>query len=75
MILQLDKRLGAICGLGVIPSVANFYLVSFAGSENKNAADAAQYLESGNIMPEPVNRPDIEDALRITVGMTFKTTP
>ena len=55
-------------GLRVIPSVANFYLTSFAGSENKNAADAAQYLESRNIMPKPVNRADTKDVLRISVG-------
>ena len=54
------------------PSVANFYLISFAGSENKNAADATQYLESRNIMPKPVNRADTEDVLRITVGNDFE---
>ncbi len=55
-------------GLRVTPSVANFYLISFAGSENKNAADAAQYLESRNIMPKAVNRGNPDDVLRITVG-------
>ena len=57
-----------VAGLRVIPGVANFYLISFAGSENKNAADAAQYLASRNIMPKPVKRADTEDVLRITVG-------
>ena len=64
---RINAALTAL-GLRVIPSVANFYLISFAGSENKNAADAAQYLESRNIMPKPVNRADTEDVLRITVG-------
>ena len=55
-------------GLRVIPGVANFYLVSFAGSEGKNAAAAAGYLQSRNIMPRPVNPADSGDVLRITVG-------
>ena len=64
---QIRAALTAV-GLRVTPSVTNFYLISFAGNENKNAADAAQYLESRNIMPKPVNRADTEDVLRITVG-------
>lgn len=59
-------------GLRVIPGVANFYLVSFAGSEGRNAADAADYLRSRGIMPRPVNRSDTEDVLRITVGNDFE---
>lgn len=55
-------------GLRVIPGVANFYLISFAGCDGKNAADAAGYLQSRNIMPRPVNRTDTGDVLRITVG-------
>ena len=55
-------------GLRVIPGVANFYLISFAGCGGKNAADAADYLQSRNIMPRPVNRTDAENVLRITVG-------
>ena len=64
---QITMSLTAV-GIRIIPSVANFYLLSFAGSENKNAADAAQYLESKNIMPRPVNCGDTDDVLRITVG-------
>ena len=59
-------------GLRVIPGVANFYLVSFAGSEGKNAAAAADYLRSRRIMPRPVNQSDTEDVLRITVGNDFE---
>ena len=58
----------AAAGLRVIPGVANFYLVSFAGSEGKNAAGAAGYLQSRNIMPRPVNPADSGNVLRITVG-------
>ena len=58
----------AAAGLRVIPGVANFYLVSFAGSEGKNAAVAAEYLRSRSILPRPVNRSEPEDVLRITVG-------
>ena len=36
----------------MIPGVANFYLISFAGCEGKNAADAADYLQSRNIHAE-----------------------
>ena len=55
-------------GLRVVPGVANFYLVSFAGSEGKNAAAAADYLQLRNIMPRPVNPADSGNVLRITVG-------
>lgn len=57
-----------VAGLRVIPGVANFYLVSFTGSDGKNAADAAGYLQSRNIMPRPVNPADTGNVLRITVG-------
>ena len=59
-------------GLRVIPGAANFYLISFAGCEGKNAADAADYLQSRNIMPRPVNRSDSGNVLRITVGKDFE---
>ena len=64
---QISAALTAL-GLRVIPSSANFYLISFAGYENKHAAGAAQYLESRNIMPKAVNRGNPDDVLRITVG-------
>lgn len=59
-------------GLRVIPGVANFYLISFAGCAGKNAADAADYLQSRNIMPRPVNCSDTGNVLRITVGNDFE---
>ncbi len=62
---QLSAALTAL-GLRVIPSLANFYLISFAGYENKHAAGAARHLQSKNIMPRPANRTDT--VLRITVG-------
>lgn len=68
---QVSAALAAI-GLRVIPGVTNFYLVSFAGSEGKNAADAADYLQSRNIMPRPVNPAESGDVLRITVGNDFE---
>ena len=62
---QISATLTAL-GLQVTPSVTNFYLISFAGNENKHAAGAARYLQSKNIMPRPANRADT--VLRITVG-------
>ena len=69
------RRITAVltgAGLRVIPGVANFYLISFAGCEGKAAAGAADYLQSRNIMPRPVNRSDTENVLRITVGNDFE---
>ena len=72
-----DKNAGSLrqisaaltgAGLRVIPGVANFYLADFAGSGSKNAAAAADYLQSENIMPRPVDRTDTRDVMRITVG-------
>jgi histidinol-phosphate aminotransferase len=54
-------------GLKVIPSVANFYLISFEDAPGKSAVEAASYLESKGIIPRPTNSKD--DTLRITVGL------
>ena len=55
-------------GLQVSPSATNFYLVGFAGNENKDATGAADYLRAQNIMPGPVRKCGAGDFLRITVG-------
>ena len=64
---RVSAALTAI-GLQVSPSVTNFYLVGFAGNENKDAAGAADYLRDQNIMPGPIRNGSAGDFLRITVG-------
>lgn len=64
---RVSAALTAI-GLQVSPSVTNFYLVGFAGNENKDAAGAADYLRDRNIMPGPIRNGSAGDFLRITVG-------
>ena len=54
------------CGLRVLPSVTNFYLVDFTGCAGKTAAGAARHMESRGVIPRPVDNDS--DALRITVG-------
>lgn len=55
-------------GLHVSPSVTNFYLLGFAGSEPKNAVAAASYLKARNIVPGPLIGAARHEKLRITVG-------
>ena len=55
-------------GIHVIPGVTNFYLVSFAGKEPKNAEAAAAYLKAKNILPGPIIRTGNRESLRISVG-------
>ena len=64
---RISAALTAI-GLQVSSSVTNFYLVGFAGNENKDAASAADYLREQNIMPGPIRNGSAGDFLRITVG-------
>ena len=56
-------------GLKVIPSVANFYLISFEGHADKSAVGAAKYLEFKSIIPRTVDNSESDDVLRITVGL------
>ncbi|MCB1662613.1 MAG: histidinol-phosphate transaminase [Pseudomonadales bacterium] len=55
-------------GLFVVPSVTNFYLIRFPGSQNKTAQGAAAYLQSQGIIPRPVGG-EGDNHLRITVGL------
>ena len=64
---RITNALTAV-GIHVIPSVANFYLVGFAGSGSKHAAAAAAYLKAKNIVPGPLTRSGAQETLRITVG-------
>ena len=60
------ERLIAL-GLGVLPSVANFYLIFFPSQCGRTAKEAADCLQQAGIIPRPVG--DSDDAeLRITVG-------
>jgi len=65
---RLRSELSAL-GIGVIPSVANFYLLRFHGKSGKNARAAAAWLESRNIIPRLVMTGDADNVLRITVGL------
>lgn len=53
------------CGLHVIPSVTNFYLLDFSRVTGKSAQDAIAQLESRGIIPRPG---ESGRYLRITVG-------
>ena len=55
-------------GIHVIPSMTNFYLIGFAGREQKNATAAADYLRARNILPGPLIRSGKQETLRISVG-------
>jgi len=52
-------------GVTVAPSVANFYLMDFAGLAPRTAAEAGAYLEAHGIIPRPGGS---GNCLRITVG-------
>ncbi len=52
-------------GVKVVPSVTNFYLLDFDGTEGKTAVDAANWLESNGIIPRPGSA---DRFLRITIG-------
>jgi len=67
----LQKISGTLAELGlkIIPSAANFYLISFAGHAGKNAADAARYLEEQAILTRLFADRDGNGLLRITVGL------
>ena len=52
-------------GLGVVPSVTNFYLLDFDPMEDKTAVEAAAFLESHGIIPRPGGT---DRFLRITIG-------
>jgi histidinol-phosphate aminotransferase len=52
-------------GLGVVPSVTNFYLLDFDPAPGKTAMEAAAFLESHGIIPRPGSA---DRFLRITIG-------
>lgn len=56
-------------GLKVIPSMTNFYLISFEDCPGKSAFNAAEFLESQGIIPRAVSTGDSENILRITIGL------
>lgn len=62
---RLVESLRAL-GLEVLPSEANFVLARFAGRQQ--AADAFRHLKSNDILVRYFDLPDLDDALRITVG-------
>ena len=63
---RIGAALGAM-GLGMIPSVANFYLIRFPEAGARNGADAADHLMRRGIIPRPAAASD--RLLRITVGL------
>ena len=67
---ELKRIATAVTEMGIefIPSVANFYLLKFAG-EAKTPAGAGSHLEANGIIPRPVNAGGPENCLRITVGL------
>jgi histidinol-phosphate aminotransferase len=54
-------------GIGMVPSVTNFYLLRFTENNGKNGTDAAAFLQSRGIIPRPTGGSDA--FLRITVGL------
>ena len=54
-------------GLGMVPSVANFYLVCFPSDQGKNATEAAAHMMRRGIIPRPTGASD--QCLRLTVGL------
>lgn len=54
-------------GLGMVPSVANFYLVCFPPDQDKNATEAAAHMMRRGIIPRPAGASD--KCLRLTVGL------
>ena len=65
--LTMQYELGVI-GIEVIPSVSNFYMLSFEKCKDKNAEGAAKHLESRGIIPRLLKSSGT-DVLRITVGL------
>jgi histidinol-phosphate aminotransferase len=63
---RISEALSAV-GIGVVPSVANFYLVRFPMAD-RDPQGAAAHLEANGIIPRPVNAGGPEASLRISVG-------
>ncbi len=55
-------------GLGVTPSVGNFLLVDFSGTDGKSAADADAFLIERGIILRRLENYHLADCLRLTVG-------
>jgi len=55
-------------GLGVTPSVGNFLLVHFPGTQGKTADDADAYLVERGLVTRKVGAYKLPNALRITIG-------
>ena len=65
--LTMQYELGVL-GIEVIPSVSNFYMLSFEKCQDRTAEGAAQHLESRGIIPRLLKFSDW-NVLRITIGL------
>lgn len=63
----LTEQVSAL-GLKVTPSVGNFILIHLPEGDNRNAAEADQFLQSRRIILRPLGGFGLPDALRLTVG-------
>lgn len=59
-------------GIDIVDSVANFYLLRFPDKGDKNAKEAADFLQAHGIIPRPVGSSGDDNYLRITVGSTVE---
>ncbi|HLF29619.1 MAG TPA: histidinol-phosphate transaminase [Xanthomonadales bacterium] len=64
-LIRIREALG-VCGLYVVPSVTNFYLLDFGSLPGKTASKASAVLESKGIIARPG---ESDRFLRVTVGL------
>lgn len=65
---RLAEAIAAL-GIEVVPSVANFLLLRFPGTDGATAQAADAYLKSQGLILRPTGSYKLPDALRLTVGL------